>query len=341
MSKITHWLRKYFIPHDKNDHMPHVLRHRSFLFFLGLIVLIQLSFVTQIFIVFDKTGFLASVLPGVLTSLTNEKRIENNVPPLIHNELLAKAATMKAEDMAKNEYFAHTSPDGKTPWYWLVQVGYKFFSAGENLAVNFFESEDVAKAWMNSPTHRANIIKEDFTEIGIGVANGMYKGKNTVFVVQYFGKPLQVTSTPKEEGDTTKTITPSVPKANPNPAKIALKEVPLQTEVLGEEETIVNTVLQEPKTTQSVSNLKLFIQKILTSPRTYMTYMYEILVSVLIISLLLAIFIKIRIQHKALIGRGAALVAITLALLFLNQELSKIEVGIPTDGTPASIILAD
>src|SRR3989338_5878655 len=94
--------------------------------------------------------------------------------------------------MATRGYFAHTSPDGLTPWHWLDVVGNNYSMAGEHLAVNFFESDDVDQAWMNSPTHRANIVKEGYKEIGIGIASGVYQGRNTTFVAQFFGTPIAV-----------------------------------------------------------------------------------------------------------------------------------------------------
>jgi hypothetical protein len=102
---------------------------------------------------------------------------------------LDKAATMKATDMATKGYFAHVSPEGKKPWNWLQEVEYKYQYAGENLAVNFKDSEDVTVAWMNSPTHKANIVKAQYTEIGTGVATGTYNGVKSVYVAQVFAKP--------------------------------------------------------------------------------------------------------------------------------------------------------
>ncbi len=97
---------------------------------------------------------------------------------------------MKADDMATKGYFAHTSPEGLTPWYWFAQVGYNYTYAGENLAINFNESKDVDTAWLASPTHRANILNSHYTEIGIATAQGMYKGVQATFVVQMFGTPV-------------------------------------------------------------------------------------------------------------------------------------------------------
>src|SRR3989344_127737 len=100
MNSFSKWLKRYFVPHAGNSYQPHFLRHQSFLLFFFLIIIVELGFLVQIFVVFDKTKFLAAVLPGVLTSITNEERAENNAPPLVQNDLLTRAAQLKAEDMA-------------------------------------------------------------------------------------------------------------------------------------------------------------------------------------------------------------------------------------------------
>ena len=134
---------------------------------------------------------LSSIYGSVLVSLTNRDRTLLNISELKVSPILEKAAQMKADDMAKNGYFSHNTPDGKTPWYWIDLVDYKYVVAGENLAVNFNESENVQNAWMNSPTHRANIVNSKFTEIGIASSTGIYKGREAVFVVQLFATPAK------------------------------------------------------------------------------------------------------------------------------------------------------
>ncbi|MFA6227040.1 MAG: CAP domain-containing protein [Candidatus Paceibacterota bacterium] len=131
----------------------------------------------------------ATVLVSALSDLTNQERQQNNLAVLKVDSLLSKAAQMKAEDMAGNQYFSHVSPDGKTPWYWLELVGYKYDYAGENLAINFNESKEVTDAWMNSPTHRENLLKNSYTEMGTGIASGTYKGKEGIFIVQDYASP--------------------------------------------------------------------------------------------------------------------------------------------------------
>lgn len=208
-------------------------------FFSLIIIISELCFILQISFGFDRSKMLAEVLPAVISLLTNKERAENNASPLTESPLLQKAAQLKADDMAKRGYFSHINPDGKLPWYYFDQVGYDYLYAGENLAVNFFDSKDVAEAWMNSPTHRANVIKKDFTQIGIGVASGMYEGKNTIFVAEFFGTPAPENKkeSPREarEVKVAKTITPVETTTIKKEHKVAAKiEEPKETKVLGE-----------------------------------------------------------------------------------------------------------
>lgn len=133
---------------------------------------------------------LSAIYASVLVNLTNQNRVAANIAELKVNPVLEKAAQMKADDMAARGYFAHNTPEGKSPWYWFEQAGYQYVYAGENLAVNFEESADVETAWMNSRGHFLNIMNPKFTEIGIATSTGVYKGREAVFVVQMFGSPL-------------------------------------------------------------------------------------------------------------------------------------------------------
>lgn len=187
-------IKKYFIPHEENDHKPHIFHEASV---LVLAVLILGSFTLTAYeanLVKNDTGFLAAVLPSVLVTLANDDRTDRGVEPLVYSEVLEHAAQMKANDMAEHSYFAHTSPKGVTPWYWFEKVGYDFKYAGENLAVDFEESEDVDDAWMASPHHRRNILETRFTQIGIATARGMHDGEEAVYVVQLFGTPANLSA---------------------------------------------------------------------------------------------------------------------------------------------------
>lgn len=134
---------------------------------------------------------ISAIYGAVLVNLTNQNRIAANISELKVSPILEKAAQMKADDMASKNYFAHNTLEGFTPWYWFDKAGYKYIYAGENLAVNFQNSEDVETAWMNSRGHFLNIMNPKFTEIGIATSTGIYKGRQAVFVVQMFGAPVK------------------------------------------------------------------------------------------------------------------------------------------------------
>ncbi|KKP94395.1 MAG: hypothetical protein US25_C0031G0009 [Candidatus Moranbacteria bacterium GW2011_GWE1_36_7] len=91
---------------------------------------------------------------GSVVDLINKDRAERNILPLVVNEKLSEAAKNKAKDMIENDYFAHTSPAGITPWSWIEKAGYDYALAGENLAINFTDPEKQHQALMNSETHK-------------------------------------------------------------------------------------------------------------------------------------------------------------------------------------------
>ena len=155
-----------------------------------LVILVVLVSIVPSFRITAKNS-LSAIYAAVLVNLTNQNRVASNISELKVNPLLEKAAQMKADDMASKGYFAHNTPDGKTPWYWMDQAGYRYVYAGENLAVNFEESADVETAWMNSRGHFLNIMNPKYTEIGIATSTGIYKGREAVFVVQMFGTPAK------------------------------------------------------------------------------------------------------------------------------------------------------
>ncbi|MCR4324136.1 MAG: CAP domain-containing protein [Candidatus Curtissbacteria bacterium] len=122
---------------------------------------------------------------------TNAQRRENDVAELKMNTKLNASAQVKVNDMFKNQYFAHDSPSGKSAGDLAHEAGYDYVLIGENLALgNFADDQTLVQAWMDSPGHRANILKEDFTEIGVAVGRGIYEGKMTWLAVQHFGKPM-------------------------------------------------------------------------------------------------------------------------------------------------------
>ena len=184
---MMQWLKEHFIPCVDNGFKPNALERFSA---GSMLVLVVLSFAIanmQSLLWMGSNWMVGTVLPAVIVDLTNTERGREDEVPLKRNTLLDRAAQLKADDMAKNGYFAHYSPSGVSPWFWFDQVSYNYVHAGENLAVHFTDSNDVVDAWMKSPLHKANILNGQYAEIGVGTAKGEYKGVQTVFVVQLFG----------------------------------------------------------------------------------------------------------------------------------------------------------
>lgn len=133
---------------------------------------------------------------GVI-KLVNQARLKESLDPLVINDKLAKAAMDKADDMLQHDYFAHTSPQGATPWDWITKNKYDYKYAGENLAMGFNSAEKQQQAWMDSATHRQNIMNQHYQEIGVAVKNGVIEGKKTTVVVQEFGSRTDFASSKK------------------------------------------------------------------------------------------------------------------------------------------------
>lgn len=119
--------------------------------------------------------------------LVNQSRLEAGLNAVTENPKLTQAAQDKANDMIKNDYFAHTSPKGVTPWFWLKKEGYAPKSAGENLAINFATAKSQHEGWMASKTHRDNILSPKYKEIGVAVVEGKIDGEKSLITVQFFG----------------------------------------------------------------------------------------------------------------------------------------------------------
>jgi uncharacterized protein YkwD len=119
----------------------------------------------------------------------NKQRIEKKIKPLKLNSLLIKSAKNKALDMGNKHYFSHISPIDGTKWSdFINKSGYDYQQAGENLANGFTDINEMVTAWMNSPSHRENILNPDVDETGFGYQYGKLNGVQTIFVVQVFGK---------------------------------------------------------------------------------------------------------------------------------------------------------
>lgn len=310
MKKRRHSLRKrvhsYLVPHKGNQYSPRIFAYTSVVAIVLVLVLMQAVYFLDTHVVFKRTNFLSSVLPGVLITLTNGDRASQNLSILTEDELLTQAAQLKANDMAAKGYFAHVTPEGYEPWYWFDAVGYQYEYAGENLAVNFTDSKDVQTAWMNSPTHRANIVKPQYSRIGIATAEGEYKGRNVTFVVQLFAKPAvaePVTATP-----------PPTPPQVIDEATVAVETTRTDAGVLGAE-------------TAHAPN---FLERVAASPNHTMIYLLSGLALFFALILAACLVIHVSFAYVEVLGSGFALLLIVLGFLMFNIG-QRNPVEIPTD----------
>lgn len=134
---------------------------------------------------------------GGLLSGTNAARSANGLGGLALNSQLNNSAQAKAQDMANNNYWAHVSPSGTQPWYFFDQAGYSYVRAGENLAYGFMTSQGAIDGWMNSASHRANILG-DYDDVGFGIVNTpnyQSSGEQTI-VVAHYGAPAAAPAPP-------------------------------------------------------------------------------------------------------------------------------------------------
>lgn len=192
MKNILSVFGHLFVPTNRNNYRARIL-HLDFLFlFFAFSILFACSFkYSDALNLNDKVlGISTDITVEKLLDLTNDERVKNGLPILTYDDKLAKAAENKARDMLSVNYWAHYSPSGKTPWEFMLAQDYKYEYAGENLAKDFMYSGDVVNAWMNSPSHRENLLKSEYSQVGFGVVNGVLDGEELTLVVQMFGKPL-------------------------------------------------------------------------------------------------------------------------------------------------------
>jgi hypothetical protein len=277
------------------------------------------------------------------------------------NPVLERAAQLKADDMAAKGYFAHNSPEGLTPWHWFKAAGYNFVYAGENLAVRFYDSVDVVRAWMDSPGHRANILNSHFTEIGIGIAEGTFEGRPTVFVVQMFGSPASgfsrfpssvtrvasaipqpVPTVPTSTAVAGSGATPALPKSPVAVKGVAIEEhEAVEGEKHGvdhdhmeqEEPSVVRAddsfiaVRAEAATSSPLFAVATadagmpFVQKLVTSPKSVAQSVYVVLTAIIVVALILMIFVEVKRQHPKNVALGFILLFLMVGILALGEML--------------------
>jgi uncharacterized protein YkwD len=189
-----------------------------------------------------------------LLSATNSQRASNGAGALTINSKLNAAAQAKANDMVARDYWSHNTPDGQEPWVFIDAQGYSYTKAGENLAYGFSTSNSTIIGWMNSASHRANMLDTTFTEVGFGFANSanfVGTGNETIVVAHYAKPPTPPAPQPAAAAPAPPASTPQTAPATTQKTPTAAS--PVETEdtpappIEIKEDTVVESNPQEPE----------------------------------------------------------------------------------------------
>ncbi|MFA6410738.1 MAG: CAP domain-containing protein [Candidatus Buchananbacteria bacterium] len=308
-------LNNLFIPNENNGYRPKSLRPKSLLTYAFLAVALKFLVVGFLFFTYPNQAELSAIVSNKIISLINQSRIEAGVSPLVQDEILAKFAQEKGGDMIARNYFAHDTPEGKRPWQWINKGEYDYVYAGENLAMDFTEAEDVHDAFMKSPSHRKNILNEKYKDVGIAVLNGELDGHKTILLVEFFGtnrsEAANLAATKENVQVEEKTST--------------------TTSVLGQALNQPEPVAQTPDINSSVSNQKVIsVMPAKAQTETVVDLLIEssniffiALMIFLSISLIINIIVKIKIQHPAIILQSVVVIALIGAMLLVKFHFAE------------------
>ena len=351
--RTVHGWHHFVLPTRANKHHPHILKREIVVGVLVCALVLEVAVLAQGLILFKNQNYLASVLPSVVASLTNNQRTQNDLPALTVSPLLTQAAQEKANDMAAKGYFSHVSPDGTLPWKWFQEVGYNYQFAGENLAVNFNDSSDVVNAWMASPTHRANILKQQYTQVGIGMASGMYEGKSTIFVVQFFATPEAGSAVsapdtgPPASSDVAAAIPlpASAPTPQTKPAALAstpvatksasdaVAKIPAPTELMTTNTPapaafeVLGAQTQIAQPAQSAATPS-FFQTLLASPFTSANDIFVFVAAFMLAILISAVLFRKRLPRMTATIGGLSVAVVVFGFAVLNQHYFAHDVSV-------------
>lgn len=190
----------FFTPRHTNNHRAKALHLSSIFFYITALLIFQVGLTAVTGLRPEVLGYASNISINDLLKETNSRRTASGVHSLVLNDQLSMAASAKAKDMFSDQYWAHNSPKGRDPWDFIVEAGYSYLFAGENLARDFGSSKGVVDAWMSSASHRENLLSDRYQDVGFAVVNGKYGNNETTLVVQMFGtKPGGVPSVEPDE----------------------------------------------------------------------------------------------------------------------------------------------
>ena len=336
MKKIIQKLKLIFFPCKENNYIAKFFSF-NFLFLVALAFFVIRLISFPFYLYFPKNVFFAKIVSSDLVLLLNNERKTIGLTPLKENPQLQKAAILKAQDMMTRDYFGHKSPDGTMVWYLIKKSGYDYKMAGENLAIGFLDSEEVHQAWNNSPSHKQNLLKPEFQDIGIAVLTGEFEGGETTVVVQLFGKlkekPVQII--PQAEAKAPEKAEISAETTQPSNAESASQtEIPAITtepeiEIPEQEKEV--SMREEVVTSGAIDSLKFNFWEFLITKYNRIAQrlifgMATLIISVMALNIVLIMRLPFSLKPKLLLIREFApatllVLALIVTLGFLDRSI--------------------
>jgi hypothetical protein len=298
-----------------------ILKSNILLSFVIFIFIAKISF-SLLFINFPNNIFFADITKSNLINMLNQTRQSLGLNILTENSQLDQAAKLKAEDMIKNEYFSHISPAGTTPWYWFSKSGYDYKYAGENLAIGFYNSEDVYNAWLNSLSHKENMLNSAYTEIGTAVVSG-FGNNNAIIVVQLFGtpKPINIISKITKKTTTTNNEETIVPEINNQTEVVSKEQEPLaETTNIGQKVLNYSTITEPNKNAKNNFYYR-FLNFVIYSQETLFKYIILGLALIIISMFLYIISFNFNNINNGLILRSLIIISILVSSVLIDSNL--------------------
>jgi len=353
--RIRGWFFEVFIPEEDNKYLPKGLRPRCLFLYGAALILVKIGIIS-FFLIWPNFNSFSAITQQQLLSLINEARAKNGLSQVALNSQLTEAASFKLEDMFAGGYFEHTSPTGVTPWFWFKKAGYNYEYAGENLAINFSQTEDVFNAWMQSPAHRENILNANFKEIGLAVKSSKMQNQDTTLAVLVFGRQPKtvVASKTAQQKAVSSPIAqpakasvaqaaPSVKKTTPTPSLApSVSASPMlasRTEVLPAEKTLLENIeLKQDKIIEPESSLTVQVAEVKNLEATALTVneknsrvlgtfvskadeatksFYLYFALFLTLALAVNVVVKMEIQHWSAILSAIFIIFISCLLVFI------------------------
>lgn len=187
------------IPTPHNNYKPWILHSRGLSFLLVMVISLNII-IRSTYSRPQVLGENVSLSKEEILNLTNVERQKLNISDLKIDENLNLAAQKKLNDMIQKNYWAHYSPSETAPWIFILESDYSYLFAGENLAKDFYSSQSVVQAWMDSDGHRNNLLNPKFEDMGIAYGNVMLDDQESIVIVQFLAKKAPSGSVPLNIG---------------------------------------------------------------------------------------------------------------------------------------------